>query len=147
MGGRLVPSYTAGFKLIGQTVRDLVAAGGRAGVGSHGQLQGLGYHWELWSVASGGLSNHEALRVATVMGAQIIGLGKEVGSLEVGKQADLVVLDRNPLENIRNTNSIRFVMKNGRLYEGETLDVWPRQKKLTRPFGSRTDYSGLGIRG
>jgi imidazolonepropionase-like amidohydrolase len=119
-----------GFKLIGETVKDLLAAGGRAGVGSHGQLQGLGYHWELWALASGGLSNHEALRVATQMGADVIGLGKELGSLEAGKQADLVVLDRNPLENIRNTNSVRMVMKNGRLYDGDTLDeVWPRQKK------------------
>ncbi|MGQ0643667.1 MAG: amidohydrolase family protein, partial [Gemmatimonadaceae bacterium] len=119
-----------GFKLISQSIRDLLAAGGRAGVGSHGQLQGLGYHWELWSVAAGGLSNHDALRVATIMGAEVIGLGKEVGSLEAGKQADLVVLDRNPLEALRNTNSIRYVMKNGRLYEGETLDeIWPRQKK------------------
>ncbi|MGQ0538967.1 MAG: amidohydrolase family protein, partial [Gemmatimonadaceae bacterium] len=90
-----------GFKLIGETVRDLIAAGGRAGVGSHGQLQGLGYHWELWSLASGGLSNHDALRVATSMGAEVIGLAQEIGSLEAGKQADLVVLDRNPLENIR----------------------------------------------
>ncbi len=119
-----------GFKLISQSIKDLLAAGGRSGVGSHGQLQGLGYHWELWALASGGLTNHDALRVATVMGAEVIGLGKEVGSLEAGKQADLVVLDRNPLENLRNTNSIRYVMKNGRLYEGETLDeIWPRQKK------------------
>jgi hypothetical protein len=39
-------------------------------------------------------------------------------------------MDRNPLENIRNTNSVRYVMKNGRLYDGNTLDeVYPRQKK------------------
>lgn len=114
-------------------VRDIVNAGGRVGVGSHGQLQGLGYHWELWSMASGGLSNQDALRAATIFGAEAIGLGKELGTIERGKLADLVVLDRNPLENIRNTNTIRFVMKNGRLYDGDTLDeVWPRQLKLDR---------------
>ncbi len=109
----------------------LVEGGGRAGIGSHGQLQGLGYHWELWSVASGGMDPYDALRVATILGAEAIGLGKELGSLEAGKLADLVVLDANPLENIRNTNTIRYVMKNGRLYQGDTLDeIWPRQRPL-----------------
>ena len=118
------------MKLIGESIRDVIAAGGRAGVGSHGQLQGLGYHWELWSMAMGGLSNHDALRVATFLGADAIGLGKDLGSLEPGKLADLVVLDRNPLENLRNTTAIRYVMKNGRLHDGGTLDeIWPRQKK------------------
>ncbi len=118
------------MKLIGESVRDLVAAGGRAGIGSHGQLQGLGYHWELWSVAMGGMPTHDALRIATLMGAEAIGLGRDVGSLEVGKLADLIVLDRNPLEDIRNTTAIRYVMKNGRLYDGNTLDeIQPRQKK------------------
>jgi hypothetical protein len=109
------------MKPIGESIRDLIAAGGRAGVGSHGQLQGLGFHWELWSMAMGGLSNHDALMIATKMGADAIGLGKEVGSLEVGKLADLVVLDQNPLVNLRNTNTVRWVMKNGRLYDGSTL--------------------------
>jgi Tol biopolymer transport system component/imidazolonepropionase-like amidohydrolase len=131
---------------IAKGVADIVRAGGRAGLGSHGQLQGLGAHWETWSLQSGGLTPHETLRVVTLFSAEAIGLQQDVGSLEPGKLADLIVLDRNPLENIRNTNSIRYVMKNGELYEGDTLDmVWPQERRLPKPFWWDTEPKAVVV--
>jgi Tol biopolymer transport system component len=114
-----------------EDVAKTVAAGGRIGVGSHGQLQGLGMHWEIWLLQSGGLSQYDVLRSATIVGAEAIGLAQDLGSLEAGKLADILVLDRDPLADIRNTNSLAMVMKNGRLYDANTLDeIYPRQRKL-----------------
>jgi imidazolonepropionase-like amidohydrolase len=114
-----------------QDVAKIVAAGGRIGVGSHGQLQGLGMHWEIWLLQSGGLSQHDVLRAATIVGAEAIGLAQDIGSLEPGKMADMIVLDKNPLVDIRNTNTLSMVMKNGRLYDANTLDeLYPRQRKM-----------------
>jgi hypothetical protein len=117
-------------KLAAQAAK-IVRAGGRVCIGGHGQLQGIQCHWEMWALQSGGLSNHEVLRSATLFGAQAIGYAQDLGSLEPGKMADLLVLNKDPLENIRNTNTIRYVMKNGELFEGDTLNqVWPTQKPL-----------------
>ncbi len=128
------------FKFFAEQAKKLVEAGGRVGLGGHGQLQGLGVHWELWTIASGGMKPMDALRVGTIFGAEAIGLGRHLGSVEAGKLADLLVLDANPLDNIRNTNTIRYVMKNGRLYEGDSLtEVWPRQRPMPKQWWMTND--------
>ncbi|HXC05992.1 MAG TPA: amidohydrolase family protein, partial [Bacteroidia bacterium] len=104
--------------------------GGKVGLGSHGNDEGIGAHNELWALQMGGLSNMEALQAATIIGAEAIGIQKDVGSLEVGKIADLIVLNKNPLDDIHNSREIKYVMKDGILYDGDTLDeLWPVYKK------------------
>jgi len=119
------------FPRLAAQVAKLSREGGLVGVGSHGQLQGLGYHWEMWMLASGGMTPMEVLRCATLNGSKIIGRPAELGTIEPGKLADLIIFDKSPLDDIHNTNTIHWVMKNGELFEGDTLDqVWPEQKKL-----------------
>jgi imidazolonepropionase-like amidohydrolase/Tol biopolymer transport system component len=123
------------FKGHADYARRLVLDSARAAIGSHGQLQGLGYHWELWAMSMGGASNHDVLRMATIYGAEAIGMGQDLGTIEPGKMADILVLDQDPLANLRNTISLHYVMKNGRLYEAATLDeVWPRKRTLPPQF-------------
>ena len=124
-----------GHTKLGKQVADIVHAGGRAGLGSHGQLQGLGAHWETWNLGSGGLTPHETLKVVTLFGAEALGMQQDIGSIEPGKFADLTILDANPLVNLRNTNTVRYVMKNGELYDADTLNtIWPVLKTLSKPF-------------
>lgn len=128
------------FKLFAEQAKKIVEAGGRVGLGGHGQLQGLGAHWELWNIASGGMKPIDVLRVGTIFGAEAIGLQRDLGSVEVGKLADILVLDGNPLDDIKNTNTIRYVMKNGRVYDGNTLaEVWPRQRELPKQWWMTND--------
>ena len=123
------------FKGHADYARRLIQDSARAAIGSHGQLQGLGYHWELWAMSMGGASNHDVLRMATIYGAEAIGMGQDLGTIEAGKVADILVLEKDPLTDLRNTASLQYVMKNGRLYEANTLDeIWPRKRPLPPQF-------------
>jgi imidazolonepropionase-like amidohydrolase/Tol biopolymer transport system component len=104
--------------------------GGLVALGSHGNNEGVGVHNELWALQLGGLSNMEALQAATIIGAEAIGIQQDVGSIEVGKIADLIILNKNPLDDIHNSREIRYVIKDGTLYDGDTLDeIWPVERK------------------
>jgi imidazolonepropionase-like amidohydrolase/Tol biopolymer transport system component len=120
--------------LIARATKKVLDAGGSVQLGAHGQLQGLGAHWELWMLQQGGMTNHEALAAATIKGARYLGLERELGSIEPGKLADLVVLDRNPLENIRNSELVNMVMMNGRLYDAATLNELGNHPRTRKPL-------------
>lgn len=138
-----VPNQYA-VKDVATSARKIFDAGGKIALGAHGQLQGMGAHWELWMLQSGSLTNHQTLRVATMYGAEAIGQAKNLGSIEVGKFADLQVLDRNPLEDIRNSMSIRYVMINGRLFDAASLaEVWPRARALPKQWWQAVDRGGV----
>ena len=114
--------YENGHIQVSKSLKKLNDAGVLVNMGAHGQIQGIGAHWEIWMMQQGGMSNFEALRTATINPAISLGLDAHIGSLEVGKLADLLVMDQNPLDNIRNTESIRYTMVNGRLFDAETMN-------------------------
>jgi Tol biopolymer transport system component/imidazolonepropionase-like amidohydrolase len=119
------------FKGVSGAAANIVAHGGHVGVGAHHEVQGMGTPWDLILMSTGGMPYHDVLRVGTIFGARSIGLDRDLGSIEVGKLADLIVLDANPLTNIRNILKMKYVMRDGILYDSETLDeVWPQAKKL-----------------
>jgi imidazolonepropionase-like amidohydrolase/Tol biopolymer transport system component len=126
--------YEAGHILASKTCKALTDAGVKVNVGAHGQLQGLGAHWELWMLAQGGMTSLEAIRSATLNGAEYLGLDKQIGSLEAGKLADFVVMDKNPLEEIRNTESIIYTIINGRMYDASTMNEVGNYDKKRLPF-------------
>ncbi|MES3630395.1 MAG: amidohydrolase family protein [Longimonas sp.] len=102
--------------------KDVYDLGQTVQIGGHGQMQGIAPHWELWMFEQGGMTPHEALRSATMHGATYLGMDHELGSLEAGKRADIVVLRSSPLDDIRNSEDIAYVMKSGRLYDAETMN-------------------------
>ncbi|WP_276500893.1 amidohydrolase family protein [Terrimonas pollutisoli] len=149
--------YDNGHILVSKSVKKLIDEGVKVNMGAHGQIQGIGVHWEIWMMQQGGMSNHQALQTATINPAISLGFDKWIGSLEPGKLADLLVLDKDPLADIRNTESIRYTMVNGRLFDAETLNETgnynrPRSKfywELSKnadsfPWHDQTEQQGCG---
>ncbi|WP_458626179.1 amidohydrolase family protein [Winogradskyella sp. PC D3.3] len=134
--------YENGHILVSKTTKALSDAGVKVNLGAHGQLQGLGAHWELWSLQQGGMANHDVLKAATINGANYIGAGNDIGSLKKGKLADLIVMDKNPLEDIRNSESIIYTMINGRLYDTETMnEIGNHPKERTKFYWENNKYN------
>jgi imidazolonepropionase-like amidohydrolase len=120
----------------------LFESGVDVNVGGHGQREGLGAHWEMWMLVQGGLTPHQALRCGTLHGARTLGAEADLGSLETGKLADLIVLDADPLEDIRNSEKIDLVMINGWLLDARTLQ--PREDSGA-PAGARSVSPAAGV--
>ena len=123
--------------LIAKGAKQLMDAGALVNMGAHGQMHGIGAHWEIWMMQQGGMTNLEALRTATLNPAVTLGMDRDLGSIEAGKLADLVVLDRNPLENIRHTETVRMIMLNGRLYDHDLNEIGTRERKRAPFWWSR----------
>jgi imidazolonepropionase-like amidohydrolase/Tol biopolymer transport system component len=132
--------YQNGHMLVAQSCKKLVDAGVKVNLGAHGQIQGIGAHWELKMLASGGMTPMQALRCATMNGAYYIGMEKDLGSIEAGKLADFLVLDANPLENLDHIGSIRYTVANGRLYDAMSMQEMLTGTRKPLPFYFSTEF-------
>lgn len=134
--------YENGHILISKSLKKLSDRGVKINLGSHGQLQGLAAHWELWMFEQGGMTNLEALRSATLNGAVYLGMDHQIGSIEKGKLADIIIVDGNPLDNIQDTENVEFTIINGRVYDSATMnEIGNYDRKRTEFYFERSGSS------
>lgn len=118
----MAPDEDYGDALNAAFAKDLMDRGVSVHTGAHGQREGLATHWELWSMVRGGMSPLQALHTATINPARYMGMDTDIGSLKEGKLADLIIVEGDPLANIRDTDKLTHVMLGGRLYRSDTLE-------------------------
>ncbi|MBN7797196.1 amidohydrolase family protein [Parahaliea mediterranea] len=136
--------WDVGFRAVSRSIKKLDDAGVIINAGSHGQVYGLALHWEMQSLAEGGMSHHRVLRTATLNGARTLGLEDQIGSLEPGKLADIIVLERDPLSDIKNTNSVELTMINGRLYDSLSMnEIGHYDRPRSKFYWELPDYQGI----
>lgn len=136
--------WDIGFRSVSRSMKRLDDAGVLVNSGSHGQVFGLAMHWEMMSMAQGGMSNHRILRTATMNGATTLGLQDQIGSLEPGKLADVIVLEKNPLDDIENSNSVSYTMINGRLYDSLSMnEIGNYDRPRSKFYWELPDYHGI----
>jgi imidazolonepropionase-like amidohydrolase len=134
-GWTYVPDEEWHFIDVSKSAAKMTHAGAFVTLGAHGNRQGLGAQWELWGMQMGGLTNMEAIREATILPAKKIGYDQDIGSIEKGKLADFLVMDANPLDDIHNTATIRYTVKNGIVFDAASMtELWPQRKPLARFF-------------
>ncbi|MFO1065415.1 MAG: amidohydrolase family protein [Pirellulales bacterium] len=132
---------------VAEIAKQVVEQGGLAQTGGHGQLIGMDTHWELWSLVQGGMSNLDSLRCGTILGARYLGLDKDLGSIEPGKLADLIVIERghDPTKDIRDSQAIAMVMANGRLFDAPTMkEIGGRNEPAPKFFFHAADQQAGG---
>jgi imidazolonepropionase-like amidohydrolase len=133
---------------IASNATELQKAGVAVNLGAHGQREGLAAHWEMWTLARGGMTPLEIIRVATLNGARYLGMDKDIGSLEPGKLADLAIIDGDLLADIRNSDRVTQVMQNGRLYDTATMNEVGVTARVRKPFffeGARGAQAPVGL--
>lgn len=119
---------------IAKMAKELSDEGVITNIGAHGQRESLGAHWEIWMFAQGGMSPLQALKTATINPAKTFGMDHQLGSVEAGKLADLIVIDGNPLADIRQSDRVQYTMVNGRLFDAETMHELNGQQQQRKPF-------------